>query len=234
MTSLHALATVTSLDSRRPTRLDARRAERLRQAGGAGVSAQPERRRDLEDSTSGRDFASALANGDGERAFEEAYRRWSPLVHSVARRALGDGHEADDLTQRVFISAWRSRNSYDPAAGSLPGWLMTITRRRIADRWAERTRDHSTPDDDPPEISTAAGLDSIVDRLVIADELDRLGEPPGQIMRLALFEEMTHTEIAQRLDLPLGTVKSHIRRSLNRLRARWEVIHDEPGDNEHA
>lgn len=231
MTSSQALATVTSLDSRRTIRLDDRRVERLRQAGGAGVSAQPERRRELDDSASGRDFASALANGDGDVAFEEVYRRWSPLVYSVARRALGDGHEADDVTQRVFISAWRSRNSYDPAAGSLPGWLMTITRRRIADRWAERARDRSVPDGDPPEVGSAAGLDGVVDRMVIADELARLGEPPGQIMRLALYEELTHTEIAERLDLPLGTVKSHIRRSLNRLRTRWEVIHDEPGND---
>lgn len=191
------------------------------------MSAQPDRR-SLDDSASGRDFAAALRNGDGEAAFEEVYRRWSPLVHSVARRSLGDGHEADDLTQRVFISAWGSRDSYDPAAGSLPGWLMTITRRRIADRWAERARDKSSPHTDTPEVATA-GLDSIIDQLVIADELDRLGEPPGSIMRLALFEELTHTEIAERLDLPLGTVKSHIRRSLNRLRTRWEVIHDEPG-----
>ncbi len=231
MSSTQALATVTSLDSRRLVRLDDRRAESRRDRGGAQVSAQPDRRRDHDDSTSGRDFATALAAGDGDAAFEEVYRRWSPLVHSVARRALGDGHEADDLTQRVFISAWRSRNSYDPAAGSLPGWLITITRRRIADRWAERTRDRSTPDSDPPDGATGAGLDGVVDRLVIADELARLGEPPGQIMRLALYEELTHTEIAERLDLPLGTVKSHIRRSLNRLRTRWEVIHDEPGND---
>ena len=194
------------------------------------MSAQPERPRDSEDATSGRDFALALANGDAETAFEDAYRRWSPLVHSVARRALGDTHEADDVTQRVFISAWRSRNSYDPAAGSLPGWLMTITRRRIADRWAERARDASVPDGDPPEVGSVAGLDGVIDRLVIADELARLGEPPGQIMRMSLYEELTHAEIAERLDLPLGTVKSHIRRSMNRLRTRWEVIHDEPGD----
>lgn len=176
----------------------------------------------------GVDFAAAVTSGHAEEAFEQVYRRWSPLVHSVARRSLGSGHEADDVTQRVFISAWGSRSAYDPAAGSLPGWLMTITRRRIADRWAERTRDRSVPDADPPEGPTGASMESIVDQMVIADELTRLGEPPGAIMRLALFEELTHTEIAERLDLPLGTVKSHIRRSLQRLRTRWEVIHDEP------
>jgi RNA polymerase sigma factor (sigma-70 family) len=174
----------------------------------------------------GIDFAAALAHGDGETGFEEVYRRWSPMVHSVARRSLGSAEEADDLTQRVFISAWQSRSSYDPAAGSLPGWLLTITRRRIADRWAERSRDRSHPTDDLPQQGIP-GLEGIIDEVVIAEELTRLGEPPGTIVRLAIFDQLTHREIAERLDLPLGTVKSHIRRSLDRLRTRWEVIHDE-------
>ena len=184
---------------------------------------EPEDRGDL-----GADFAAAVASGSAERAFEDVYQRWSPLVHSVARRSLGSSDEADDLTQRVFISAWRSRTSYDPASGSLPGWLMTITRRRIADRWAERARDTSTPSADPPERAASAGTEGIIDQMVNAEELQRLGYPPGEILRLAMYEELTHTEIAERLDLPLGTVKSHIRRSLQRLRNRWEVILDEP------
>lgn len=201
------------------------------------MSAQPSRHDGLDDAsgpdeaTSGVEFAQAVAAGDDEAAFAQVYRRWSPLVHSVARRSFGDVHEADEVTQSVFISAWRSRTTYDPGAGSLPGWLVTITRRRIADRWAQRARDRSIPDGHPPEGDPIAGLDSIIDRMVIAEELDRLGEPPGQIMRLALYNEMTHAEIAEQLQLPLGTVKSHIRRSLHRLRARWEVIHDEPGDD---
>lgn len=223
MSRAGSLASVTSLADRRHRMIGDQ------QRGGLPVSGQPEPDIRLEDAEAGADFAAAVAAGNADAAFEEVYRRWSPLVHSIARRSLGSSHEADDVTQRVFISAWRSRESYDPAAGSLPGWLMTITRRRIADRWAERARDRSRPEADPPEGSAPQGsLDRIIDQMVIVEELQRLGYPPGEILRLAIFEELTHAQIADRLDLPLGTVKSHVRRSLQRLRNRWEVIHDEP------
>ena len=230
------LASVISLASRRHVvrsehrfghRFEGRDGQGVIEVSAQGEAAEPNAA-DAAVADLGVDFAAAVSSGHADEAFEQVYRRWSPLVHSVARRSLGSGHEADDVTQRVFISAWRSRSAYDPAAGSLPGWLMTITRRRIADRWAERTRDRSTPEADPPEGPAGAAMETIVDQMVITDELARLGEPPGEIMRLALFDELTHTEIADRLDLPLGTVKSHIRRSLQRLRTRWEVVHDEP------
>jgi RNA polymerase sigma-70 factor (ECF subfamily) len=123
------------------------------------------------------------------------------------------------------VSAWRGQSGFDPARGTLPAWLVTITRRRIADRWEVRAREQRT-------VAAVSSLgvvteDShetpVADRLVLGDELARLGETPRRIMELAFVHDMTHAQIAEVLGLPLGTVKSHIRRSLERLRRRLEV-----------
>lgn len=172
------------------------------------------------------DVAVRFAAGD-EHALVQAYERTSRLVHGAALRATGNAADAADITQSVYVSAWRGRAGFDPQRGSLTAWLTSITRRRIADHWEERSREvrrtvavaQTTPAS-PVEESTA---ESTVDRVLLADELARLGDPQKRILELAFFQDLTHTQIASVLDLPLGTVKSHIRRSLEQLRRRLEV-----------
>ena len=165
-----------------------------------------------------------------EDALAQTYRRWSGLVHSTALRATGNPEDAADITQAVFVNAWRGRQGFRPEAGSLPGWLMTITKRRIADHWESKSRVARTQAAvqaaDPIATSVVPDTDRIASQMLIADELDRLGDPARAILRLAFYDDLTHTQIAERLDMPIGTVKSHIRRSLGRLRARMEVDHD--------
>lgn len=180
------------------------------------------------------DIGLRLSKGD-ESALAEAYHRWGALVHTVALRSTGDHGHAADITQNVFVSAWEAREGFDPEKGSTSAWLMTIARRRIVDhhRSAGRTKEVATLELSQPEgtdvvpawAGVVAEVDSLVDRVVLIDEMRALGEPARTIMHLAFYEDLTHQQVSQRLGLPLGTVKSHVRRSLQRLRQRLEVTH---------
>jgi RNA polymerase sigma factor (sigma-70 family) len=174
-------------------------------------------------------LAASFAAGD-ERALAEAYRRWSSLVYTLALRNLGDVSEAEDVTQGVFVAAWQGRKGFD-AGRSLPAWLVGITRHRIADALAARSRDRTMEAALRQTAEADDGRDEpdLADRLLVAEELARLEPVPQQVLRLAFFEDLTHVQIAERLSLPLGTVKSHIRRGLDRLRSRMEVNGDAHG-----
>ncbi len=171
------------------------------------------------------EVARRFEAGD-EQALALAFERWGGLVHGIAVRALGSVADAEDVTQQVFVSAWTGRGGYRASAGPLPAWLVGITRHRIADAFARRKRDErerlavaTMPD---PQVQPTSGTGP-EDRLVLLDELARIGEPQRGIMELAFFHDLTHEQIAARTGLPLGTVKSHIRRTLTRLRTRLEV-----------
>jgi len=173
------------------------------------------------------ELAARFVAGD-ERALEEVYSRWSSLVFTMARRATGNESDAADITQAVFLSAWRGRAGFESSKGSLPGWLVTITRRRVADHWESISRETRKIDAESARLdeeAVAGHAEESVNRVLIADELSQLGEPQRKIIELAFFQDLTHAQIARALDIPLGTVKSHIRRALDRLRTRLEVDH---------
>ncbi|POX55071.1 siderophore-interacting protein [Streptomyces sp. Ru71] len=153
------------------------------------------------------------------------HRRWSGLVHALARQALGDPREAEDVTQQVFAAAWRGRDGYTPERGTFPAWLVGITRRKVADALAARARRAEL-------AAAAAGLlpspgeqaggdpEAALDRLVVGRALERLSEPQRRVLRLAFYQDLTQTQIARVTGWPLGTVKSHTRRGLDRMRRR--------------
>ncbi|MBE7325840.1 sigma-70 family RNA polymerase sigma factor [Nocardioides sp. Y6] len=181
------------------------------------------------------ELAAGLRDGDRD-SLEEIYRRWSSLVHTVALRQLGAHHEAEDVTQLVFISAWRSRHTLTPTEHALPAWLIGITRHRIADRLGERAREAhkvasvAARDLGPAGADVVAPADdsgAVVDRLVLAQTIEDLGDPRRTILRLAFHEDLTHEQIVSRTGLPLGTVKSHLRRGLTQLRRTLEEVRHE-------
>ena len=175
------------------------------------------------------EIARRFCAGD-EQALAWAYERWAGQVHGMAVRAFGPGPDAEDVTQQVFVSAWTGRNRYSPGQGPLPAWLVGICRHKIADTWARLARQRRSAEAAAadaravPPGATGNGLDAAVtDRVLLLGELDRLGQPQRGIIELAFFEDLTHAQIAARTGIPLGTVKSHIRRTLERLRDRLEV-----------
>jgi RNA polymerase sigma factor (sigma-70 family) len=175
------------------------------------------------DETGGTDaeIARGLVGGD-ERCLDEAYRRWGRFVYSLAVRALGDAREAEDVTQQVFTAAWLGRANFRPDRGSLPAWLTGITRRKVADALSARTRRTELA----AELGAAAvhagevceGPEQILDRIVVTQELARLPRPQRDVLRLTFFADLTQVQIADRTGMPLGTVKSHARRGLRRMR----------------
>ena len=197
--------------------------------GGAVTSGVRESEEDQGDVV--RSLAARLVEGD-DTALEAVYDRWSALVHTYALRALHDVHDAEEVTQQVFISAWRSRHTLTPSPAALPAWLIGIARHKVADVRAARARDAdrvaaAAAAPGALDSDIAAADEEIADRLVVRQAVEELPDPRRTILFLAFWEERSHAEIAETVGLPLGTVKSHVRRGLVKLHQQLEgVRHD--------
>jgi RNA polymerase sigma-70 factor (ECF subfamily) len=168
------------------------------------------------------ELARGLTSGD-EACLEAAYHRWSTLVRSLAWRSLDDAGEAEDVTQQVFLGVWRGRTGYRPERGTLPGWIVGITRRKIADALSARSRRTELVASAQSSLREVGAVgdghaDAVVDRVVVRQALNRLPAPQQWVLRLTFYEDLSQTQIAERTGWPLGTVKSHARRGLHRLR----------------
>lgn len=162
---------------------------------------------------------TSFAHGD-EGALRAAYDEHGAAVYTLCLRSLPTPADAEDVTQQVFVAAWRRRESFDPARGSLGGWLVGIARNKIVDALRAGSR-RPTPvaevRDDAEEEQRIAGLG---DRLLVAQALKRLPEARREVVELAFWGDLTHVQIAERLGMPIGTVKSHLRRGLEHLRTQ--------------
>jgi RNA polymerase sigma-70 factor (ECF subfamily) len=165
------------------------------------------------------ELAGRLRAGD-ETALRVAYDRHGAAVLYLAQRLLDDEAAAEDVTRATFVAAWEGRDGFDPQRGTMLGWLLGMTRRKIADRVRAAARDRRT-------IRTTSATESsperIVDCLVVADEMKRLPDEQRRTLEMALFDNLTQPQIAESTGLPPGTVESHVRSGMASLRRRWEV-----------
>jgi RNA polymerase sigma-70 factor (ECF subfamily) len=161
---------------------------------------------------------------DGDRiALKAIYDATSAKLFGVCLRILNDRSEAEDVLQEVYIAVWTKADRFDPARASPITWLAAIARNRAIDRQRQVGRRASRPIEEAETIADDAA--SSVDRLVASDEkrrlddcLSQLEEPHRAAVRTAFFEGRTYEDVATLLTVPLGTLKSWIRRSLQKLK----------------
>jgi RNA polymerase sigma-70 factor (ECF subfamily) len=188
--------------------------------------------RDPRPAISDRALADRLAHRD-EGALGLLYDRYGDMVYAVALRILGNSGEAEEIRQDVFVQAWEQGARYDQSRGSLGAWLGTMTRSRALSRLRLRGAAAPGREDEAPEARAAEQRDLTPGpaEAALGAELSRtvkraLGELPflqRAAIEMAFFEGLTHAEIAARLEEPLGTVKTRIRRGMLKLR---DVLRD--------
>jgi RNA polymerase sigma-70 factor, ECF subfamily len=168
-------------------------------------------------------IAARWAAGD-DNALRLAYEQFGTLIFTFCSRALADRGGAADCTQETFLSAWRSRDSFDPARGNLAAWLMGIARFKVLDAYRKAPRVPAPHGDPAREVATAEPPydDRLAEQLLVAHALETLSPRARRVVELAFYSDLTQTEIAEATGLPLGTVKSDLRRGLQRLRSHLE------------
>lgn len=169
-----------------------------------------------------------VAAGD-EGALASLYDAYAPMLFTVALRVVRAEADAEEVVLETFTQAWQRAASYDPARGSTFAWLVTICRTRALDLVRGRTRSARALERATAASTDAPGLAAWhPDPATDLDRHDRYGRlaaavralPPAirQVVELVLTESLTHTELAERLGLPLGTVKTRMRSGLQLLR----------------
>lgn len=173
-----------------------------------------------------------------ERALAEVYDRLAPLAYSLAVAILHDRDEAEEAVADAFQQVWRTAASFDVSRGSVQGWVVTVVRSRALDRLRARKRRHQVvvPDADAETAVEAAKADprDAPDAEAESDEvrdqvsaaLAALPAAQRDALRLAYFEGLSQSEIAERLAEPLGTIKTRMRAALAALRQRLAPLRE--------
>lgn len=170
-----------------------------------------------------------IARSDAD-AVKECLDRYGGLVWSLARRFTRDPAEAEDAVQEIFIAVWESAKRYDPAKAAESTFIAMIARRRLIDRLRAQKRtshiDASSQIDPEARASSEASAETRLDVSRVAQALEQLRPEQKRMLELSIAEGLSHQQISATTGVALGTVKSHVRRGLMRVR---ELLADEEG-----
>ena len=164
-----------------------------------------------------------------QRAFEAIFDRYGDLVYSTALRVLRDTQLAEDVSQEIFVRLWRKPQSYVAERGRFLTWLISVTRNRAVDEVRSRGRrqrhETASPEEQERELPASDSIDPALNAQlaeqarIVRAALAELPPEQREIIELAYFGGLTQQEISDRLDQPLGTVKTRIRLGMQKLRA---------------
>lgn len=163
-------------------------------------------------------YLRRIARGD-EGALAVLYAQFSGPVYSLALRVLGDPRLAQEVTQDVFLKVWTNPQAWDARRGQFSSWLLTLTRYTAIDHLRRERRRTGRDTELSEQIAAADDAPEAAPPDRLRDLLAHLPDEQRQVVELAYFGGLRHSELAERLGLPLGTVKTRLRLGLSKLRA---------------
>ena len=173
-----------------------------------------------------------VAAGD-RAAVKECLDTYGDLVWSLARRFNSAHADAEDAVQDIFIDIWTHAGRFDPSKASETTFVATITRRRLIDRLRKQGRRpfHDDIDDTvlPADLDRSLKPETGVELDIVAKAMSTLRPEQQEVLQLSVVEGYSHSAVAERLSMPLGTVKTHVRRGLIRIREELEISETEDG-----
>jgi RNA polymerase sigma-70 factor, ECF subfamily len=186
------------------------------------------------------DLVVRAAGGD-ERAMAALYDRYGEVLYAVAYRIVGQRADAEEVVLDALAQAWREATRFEASRGSVAGWLTTIARSRALDLVRARSRREritasaaaERPDSSPAmgswPVDPSSGVDLAERRKQVQQALEALSPPQRRAIELAYFEGLSQSEIAERLQEPLGTIKTRVRLGMQKLRESLRPFYFEPG-----
>jgi RNA polymerase sigma-70 factor (ECF subfamily) len=157
------------------------------------------------------------------QAFTELYEQLAPVAFNLACRILRDAAEAEDVLQQAFLSLWQHVDEYDADKGRISTWFYAFVRNRSIDRLRRRKRENVVelnPETDAPGMPFENGVDDRERRVRVAEAMSALPEAQRLVIEIAYFEGCTQQEIAEKLNEPLGTIKTRMRLGMMKLAER--------------